>query len=337
MNATIPMPGSRNISIDVGRFICAFLVVALHTRFPIPQLNAYLSDVGKIAVPFFLLVSGFYLYDVDASITLNKTRGGARKIGYILVQSAIAYGILRFIKSHYFNIDISSQDFNLLPFLLFNDTNFTEHLWYLFAYFYVLIIIGCAGKFARVDWLLYSIPILFTIHFTFTTWSRFVPMMSGKVWYELNWLVLALPFVVAGMVVRKNISSISRIGTKGLLTTTFLLFVLVFLEHYAFKQFAGRGPGVFAISFLAITAFIYCARNGVILGPKLDGKFGAWGREHALNIYIYHIFVRESLSLANVGLWANNTICIFVLSFALSIAIIQIKSRIMTNTVEEIN
>ncbi|MBC7490648.1 MAG: acyltransferase [Glaciimonas sp.] len=337
MTSTAITLNSRNTAIDVGRFICAFLVVALHTSFPVPYVNTYLASVGKIAVPFFLIVSGFYLYSADDSLVFTRAKRGVKKLVVIIAQAMVVYGLLRLIKQEYFHIDISSQAFKILPFILVNDSNFTEHLWYCFAYLYVLLILMAVSKYRHVDFLLYALPVLFTIHFTFTLWSRFVPIAEGKNWYELNWLVIALPFVIIGMPIRKHLPLIGKVNVKSLLATMSILLTFIFFEHYAFKQFAGKGPGIFAISFLAIATFIYCAQNGTIFGASLDAKIGLWGRDHALNIYIYHILVRESLALAEVGLWANNTICVFIISLFLSMITIKIKGLMFISTGNAIN
>lgn len=58
--------GNRTPSIDLFRYFCAILVVAIHTR-PLEEINAPLgfvfSDIiTRIGVPFFFSVSGYYYY-----------------------------------------------------------------------------------------------------------------------------------------------------------------------------------------------------------------------------------------------------------------------------------
>ena len=50
----------RNTAIDIGRFFASFMVVCLHTKFPIKLLGPFVADIAKFSVPFFLLTSDLY-------------------------------------------------------------------------------------------------------------------------------------------------------------------------------------------------------------------------------------------------------------------------------------
>ncbi len=53
----------RDYGVDAGRFVFAFLVVTLH----MPMLGGwYLLPVARCAVPFFYLVSGYYMFKPDS-------------------------------------------------------------------------------------------------------------------------------------------------------------------------------------------------------------------------------------------------------------------------------
>lgn len=60
---------NRNIALDTLKFLLAFMVVSIHTGF-LNDLNQptiyYLTSEGlfRIAVPLFLLINGYYFYDV---------------------------------------------------------------------------------------------------------------------------------------------------------------------------------------------------------------------------------------------------------------------------------
>jgi len=318
----------RNTSIDSGRFIAAFLVVCLHTHFPINFLGAYIADIAKIAVPFFLMVSGFYLFSESEDIVLKRSANSIKKISLILLQAGIIYALLRIYKHYYLGIDISSQSFNLLPFLIFNDFNFTEHLWYVFAYLYDLIVIWFFCKLKRFKYLLYALPILILLYYVFTLWSRFISFTDGKFWFEFNWLVIGMPFVVTGMFLKKNFEWVNKINHKYLVVLIIIFFLLIFGEHYAFKLFVGNGPGVFSIQFLAIALFIYCTFNLSIFNNKLNFILSDLGKKHALNIYLYHILVREIITINNGSAFFNNSITIFAITLIISMSIESIKSFI---------
>lgn len=50
----------RNYSIDVLKFICAVLVVIIHTEWNYQQL---VLPIAKCAVPCFFIISGYLLFD----------------------------------------------------------------------------------------------------------------------------------------------------------------------------------------------------------------------------------------------------------------------------------
>lgn len=61
----------RNISLDLAKLVCAVMVVFLHANFlaEFSPLANYLTVHGvfRIAVPFFLIVSGYYFYSALVS------------------------------------------------------------------------------------------------------------------------------------------------------------------------------------------------------------------------------------------------------------------------------
>jgi peptidoglycan/LPS O-acetylase OafA/YrhL len=316
----------RKITIDIGRAIAAFLVVCLHTKFPIPKMGAFVSDLAKIAVPFFFILSGYYLYDENNENIILKIKKSLKKTFFILISAVIVYAILRYIKWSYFNFDISKQTFELVPFLLLNDCNYTEHLWYLFAYIDVLILLYLSYKFRLNIFLIYSLPILIIIHIIFSMWSRTITINPG--WYELNWLVTGLPYVLIGFIIKINSKLVEKLSKKYLIYLICVLVCSIFLEHIAFKMIIGKGPGVISTFFLAISCFLYCAIQTSFNANKISQIIATFGLKHSLNIYIFHILVRDILIICNFNLIINNTIIIFILSFLLSILVNFITTKL---------
>ena len=84
----------RNISIDISRFIFAFLVVVLH----VPLLyygGVLLRPFARYAVPFFFIISGFYLYSSDAVRLRARVLAFAKKwfslwFAYTLILAFVA-------------------------------------------------------------------------------------------------------------------------------------------------------------------------------------------------------------------------------------------------------
>ena len=121
--------------IDAARFFCALLVVAIHVR-PLEsytELGNFLLDKGlcRIAVPFFLLVSGFFW--ARKPMTLKS-------LGSFLWRIAILYGLWTAI---YYPVVLESQDMtNYWRRCLLSGSYY--HLWYYPAMF-VAAILTCFG------------------------------------------------------------------------------------------------------------------------------------------------------------------------------------------------
>ncbi len=316
----------RNTSIDIGRFLAAFLVVSLHTRLQVPYLGAIFGSLGKIAVPYFFMVSGYYLFSQDQLLVKHKAKKNIKKISIIIIQASIVYSCLRLVKHFYYHIDISSQRFVLWKFLLYNDFMFTEHLWYVFSIFYVFVIVWILSFFRLFKYLIYSVPFLLIIHFIATLLAR-----SNMTFFavDLNWLTAGLPFVVIGMVVRVYLEQGFVIEQKILRIIILFLFISVFIEHFAFREIIGRGPGVISVLFLSIACLIYCAYNYPIFSTRVSHLLSKLGRKHSLNIYLYHVLIREIITLNGAGKLLNNTITIFLVSLILSFLIEYCKELVL--------
>jgi surface polysaccharide O-acyltransferase-like enzyme len=313
----------RNTAIDIGRFFASFMVVCLHTKFPIKLLGPFVADIAKFSVPFFLLTSGFYLYDVENEKFKAKVKKSIKKLLRILLEASLVYGTLRVLKKYYFEIDISNQHIRLFEFFVFNDTKFTEHLWYLFAVLYVLIILLVISRVKRLDLFLKLAPIYILIHVVFCTLSR--NYFEDPYLYELNWLATAMPFISIGLLIRKK-KLFKSFKNTYLLRSLIGFVFLIFIEHYLFKLILGKGPGVLSIFLFSITLFLFLAKNPKIFHPKIDNFIANIGKNHALDIYIYHVLIRNILTLSGASLALNNSVVIFLLSLLFSIALQSLKS-----------
>lgn len=320
------LSSTRNTSIDIGRLIGAFLVVCLHTKFPNHIIGAFVADFAKIAVPFFFMVSGFYLYNEKQEVIIEKIKKSIIKVFWIIIEVGIVYTVLRIIKSYIFKIDISNQNFDLVPFILYNDSNFTEHLWYLFAFIYVLIILLLLYKLDLSKYLIYLLPFLIMVHIVLSIWSRTTLVNAG--WYELNWLVAGMPYVILGILIKKHFTAFKTINSNKLIFVICFFIICVYVEHFIFKHILGRGPGVISVFLLAVSSFLYLSLNYKVVNAKWENRLANLGLKNSLNIYLYHVLVREVLSLSKMDLAINNSIVIFILSLILSILINSFKQSL---------
>ena len=71
----------RNTSLDLMRWICAFLVVVIH----VPIVGAhFIMPITRIAVPFFFMITGYYLYSSSNVILGERLLQSSKKWGGII-------------------------------------------------------------------------------------------------------------------------------------------------------------------------------------------------------------------------------------------------------------
>ena len=71
----------RNYSIDILKFICAILVVFLHTDC---VYHDYILPLTRCAVPCFFMISGYLLFN-DGDIEISRLKRSTRNILHIIV------------------------------------------------------------------------------------------------------------------------------------------------------------------------------------------------------------------------------------------------------------
>lgn len=111
----------RNLSIDVLKIILAFFVVFLHMNFlkeTYPVLSYILvNGLFRIAVPVFLVITGFYFFHIDSVKKLKKW----------LFRTFLLYAIWMLIYISYWK-----DNDEILLTIVFG----YHHLWYLIGTFF---------------------------------------------------------------------------------------------------------------------------------------------------------------------------------------------------------
>lgn len=132
-------------AIDNFRMIAAFLIVAIHTA-PLTSFSSTADFlvtycIGRIAVPFFLMVTGFFVlapYQKYREHSSDKAENAALKLRKFLQKTAVLYGAAIVL---YLPVKVYAGQWKInvgtwLKEILFDGTFY--HLWYLPA-----VLIGC--------------------------------------------------------------------------------------------------------------------------------------------------------------------------------------------------
>ena len=61
----------KNRSLNILKFICATLVVFIHCKFP-GEFGKIIENYGRIAVPIFFMISGYFVYNNIRSKVFKK-------------------------------------------------------------------------------------------------------------------------------------------------------------------------------------------------------------------------------------------------------------------------
>jgi surface polysaccharide O-acyltransferase-like enzyme len=158
----------------------------------------------KCAVPCFFIISGYLLFD-DYDIKQERLKRNLKHIGIIALWSTALFAFWKeficiFIEGH---IYIPSAN-SLLAWVVFNDSPFEYHLWYLFAYLYVLLIVALINKYNKWEILYCVVPILLIADLAFGSYSILLWGWEPPYIYVRNFLFVGLPYFAIGTYIKRR-------------------------------------------------------------------------------------------------------------------------------------
>ncbi|MDO4931856.1 MAG: acyltransferase [Prevotellaceae bacterium] len=272
----------RNYSIDILKFICAVLVVFLHTNF---KWHDLILPFTRCAVPCFLMISGFLLYSGDG-IGQERLRRNIKHILYILLWSTLLFVAYKEVMSIIQGALFIPSLRQWLFFLIFNENPFAGHLWYLGAYFYVLLIMLIVDKHKLWKYMLWVTPLLLMGDLLFGKYSILLLGKEFPFVYVRNFLFVGIPYFMLGIWCKMHLDKLMRFngyiysGGVILFTLTSILEKTVLLdlgkspmrEHYLSTTFLAICLFMFVFSFKNI----HCSRISQL------------GERDSLYIYVFH-------------------------------------------------
>ena len=273
-------------SIDVMRIVMAFLVVAIHLPFNGKAGNVFIT-FGKTAVPFFLVVCGYFLYREDNKEMMKRLLKQTKRILIFFIASNMFYAgfhavYLRVTEGSFKGMSECFTPKALTNFLLYNLSPFSEHLWYLGSLLYALVILLVLNKIKALKFAMFLAPFLVAGYVVLSH------LGIGTGIQLRNAVLVGLGYTMMGMLIRRFEKKIlDHKATDPILLVLFIICcVTAIFELNGYKQ----GVAVPFVSCEILTCLI------VLLCLKYPdfGKntFAEWlGRECSLPIYILHIAV----------------------------------------------
>ncbi len=275
----------HNYSIDILKFICAILVVCLHTN---SNLHNTIMPITRCAVPCFFMISGFLLYEENG---INKSRllRNIKHIFNITIWATLLFFVwteILSIKSNSFFIPHTMQ---WLEFVFLNENPFGFHLWYLGAYLYVLIIMYIVERKQYYHYLFVITPFLLLCDLIFGKYSllllnREIPYICVR-----NFIFVGIPYFSIGMLMKRYYSKITNINRFILMGV--ILFVLTsFLER---NILISIGKNSIRDHYISTTFPAICLMMSLLTFKIKDRTLcSSIGEKNSLYIYILHpIFI----------------------------------------------
>lgn len=267
----------RNLSIDVLKIILAFFVVFLHMNFlkeTYPALSYILvNGLFRIAVPVFLVITGFYFFHIDNKVKLKKW----------LFRTFLLYAIWMLIYISYWK-----DNEQIWLTIIFG----YHHLWYLIGTFFSGIIlyflrnqnskllIALALGFFLLG---YGVQVLGNLHY-FENENDSV--LNMYLLYR-NFLFVCFPFLTIGFLINKHKVDLSEYKNSSLLVILSVLCVVA-EAFFNYKNISSESTDIlFSLIFASPLLFLYCQKIYVKTTSKILASFST-------AIYVVHPLIMKS-------------------------------------------
>lgn len=274
----------RCYSLDVLKFVCAILVVILHTNFK--YHDAFLP-ITRCAVPCFLLISGFFLYsDEKTAIGQERLVRNIKHIFHIMLWSTLLYASVKVGMSILHGESALPSMRQWFNFIVFNDNPFGFHLWYLGAYLYVLVIMLVVDKHRLWKPLMWATPLLLLGDLLFGKYSLLLLHHEYPYVYVRNFLFVGLPYFMIGVWIKAHRDKFLSVS-KTVYAGGVILFSCTSVIEKAILLSLQKSPA--REHYLSTTFLTICLFMSVLSFRKARAsKVSLLGERDSLYIYVFH-------------------------------------------------
>ncbi|SUX45533.1 acyltransferase family protein [Chryseobacterium indoltheticum] len=267
----------RNLSIDVLKIILAFFVVFLHMNFlkeTYPLLSYILvNGLFRIAVPVFLVITGFYFFHIDSAKKLKKW----------LFRTFLLYAIWMLIYVSYWK-----DNEQVWLTIIFG----YHHLWYLIGTFFSgFLLYFLRNQSSRLLLTLaiflflfgYVVQVLGNLHYLNTESDS---LLNDYLLYR-NFLFVCFPFLAIGFLINKHRIDISTYKNSSLLVILSILGVIA-EAFFNYKYISSESTDIlFSLIFASPLLFLYCQKIYIKTTSKVLASLST-------AIYVVHPLIMKS-------------------------------------------
>lgn len=229
-----PMATSRNSTIDIAKFIAAYLVVAIHTQFLCDvSTEAYFVFnllICRLAVPFFAACTGYFLCLGGGNKWSSCIRQEKKLIMLYLLWTLLYFFYLlpSWIETDYFSL---TACVGYLKSAVLSGSYF--HLWYVLDIIYALPVYYIIIRYLHQRWWMPLAMVLWMVCALDYGYSWLLPpavssvfAYSGKGYELLQSQFVLLPMMLAGASIARRSQLLSIRWSGALLLITFSLLML---------------------------------------------------------------------------------------------------------------
>ena len=328
-------------SIDILRMAAAFLVVLAHdtNAFVFP----YVNSICHVSVLIFFAISGYFY-----CVPKEKKKARIKKIFILTVITNIAFflfymavslkdtGIVNYLAKT-FTIE------KIAKFIFFNNSPFSEHLWFLSALLYCMIIDYFLSDFLmkRKKLCVVLIVTLLLCDLIFGKYSLLLFNTEFDIVYLRNFIFVGIPYFYIGKLFKSIDVDKIRINNISLIFLTILFCATTMVEKYTlmyFDVYATREQYL-SLTLLTIVVFLLVLKNPLENPGRLSGYIAYSGKKYSLAIYIVHpvlIFVSNFVvkhlgtALGTAYSFVSGAL-LFIASWLIAIVYYRLKEKIYTS------
>lgn len=317
----MPYRGGRILTgVNALKFVCAFLVVLIHT-----QSSPIVIFICRIAVPVFFIVSGYFLPGSDGTLNFKRLKTAGFRILRLYGLSSVIYLIWQVC----FNINHPDRiielffDKNTWFNVFFVGDAIGVHLWYLLAYLQTVVIICLLYKFRIERFLYYMILPGILTNLFFGSYSSFMSIiLEPDYMMSRNVFTIALPCISIGILLRRNEHHICKDPILLIVSCFVMLFFFAEDIFWLIQGFTCRGDIYLFTVPLSVCFFCMAVRCSKRIK---DVSVLNTGGGYTTQIYITHIIPSH---IVGHFLPEADGITLAVISFGSALVVAVICSRI---------
>lgn len=276
-------------SIYILKALGAFFVVCIHCRLD----SRFLYPIIHTAVPFFFMISGYFLFTADKEEGIHRCVRSLSKIFRITVYANIFYYIAFYLPDDMVPLKSFRE---IVAFITIGD-GLGTHLWYLNAYVETLIVVIFALRRGWLKWLWWCIPLFLLFGLATGTYQFLFSFLPNKLTLSRNFITTGVTCFGIGWLLRQYGGILLRL-IKSPAWLAVLLLILSEAETFIVMGGGHLLKGDYIITTMPLAASMLLV---AVRYPNLGrGSIAETiGKKYSLDIYIFHLFVLQIVAAVN--------------------------------------